>query len=64
MSRKIEIFGEIKRETELAIRFFDGTKTVWLPKSQIEYDEPNPVSRHGMTTVEMPEWLAIEKELV
>ena len=57
----VEIFGEIKRETEMAILLDDGTMKVWLPKSQIEYDEPN---KYGQTTVEMPEWLAIEKEIV
>ena len=53
----IDIAGQIRGETDHAYRFFDGTKTVWLPKSQCEWD----ADARNMT---MPEWLAIEKELV
>jgi hypothetical protein len=53
----VDISGEIVGETELAWRFFDGTITVWLPKSQCEWDENN-----GEMT--MPEWLALEKGLI
>lgn len=56
----VEIFGFIKHETEAAILLNDGDTEVWLPKSQIEYDMPN---KYNQTTVEIPEWLAIEKEL-
>ena len=53
----IEIAGDVEGETKLAYRFFDGDRHVWLPKSQCEWD---PIA-HIMT---MPEWLAVEKELV
>lgn len=52
----IDIPGEIQGETERAFRFNDGRVTVWLPKSQCEWDE-------DAKTMAMPEWLAIEKEL-
>jgi len=52
-----DISGEIIGETEKAYRFFDGSRTVWLPKSQCEWD----VDTNEMT---MPIWLAKEKELI
>lgn len=53
----VDISGEIKGVTEKAFRFYDGSKTVWLPKSQVEWDaETNQMS--------MPEWLAKDKELI
>jgi hypothetical protein len=56
-SNLVDIAGEIKGETEKAYRFFDGTRTVWLPKSQCEWDSDEKV----MT---MEGWLAKEKELI
>lgn len=53
----VDLAGEIRFETDLAYRFFDGTKTVWLPKSQCEWDK----DAKEMT---MPIWLATEKELI
>jgi hypothetical protein len=53
----VDITGEISAETDLAYRFFDGKIFVWLPKSQCQWDIDDKI----MT---MPEWLAIEKELV
>jgi hypothetical protein len=38
----------------------DDLRCVWLPKSQIDYVERND----GTIDVTMPEWLAIEKDLV
>lgn len=53
----VDIAGDIKDETEKAYRFFDGTRTEWLPKSQCEWDERDK-------TMTMPEWLALEKGLI
>ena len=53
----VDITGEISAETDLAYRFFDGKIFVWLPKSQCQWDIEDKI----MT---MPEWLAIEKELI
>lgn len=55
----VDIAGELVApfETEKAYRFFDGTRTVWLPKSQCEWDADTK-------TMTMEEWLAKEKELI
>lgn len=52
----IDIAAEKRGETDKAIRLFDGTVTVWVPKSQVE--------DNGDGTFAMPEWLAVEKEFV
>lgn len=43
-------------ETSKAIRLDDGTKTEWVPKSQIE--------DNGDGTFTLPEWLAKEKGFI
>jgi RNase P/RNase MRP subunit p29 len=53
----VEIAGKVRGETAAAYRFHDGERTVWLPKSQCQWDP-------DAATMEMPEWLATEKELV
>jgi hypothetical protein len=53
----IDVAGELRAETERAWRFYDGKETVWLPKSQCEWDEESK-------TMTMPEWLAMGKGLV
>jgi hypothetical protein len=53
----VDIEGEIREPgTALAVQFYDGERTVWLPRSQIEINDDG--------TVSMPEWLAKEKELI
>lgn len=57
----VEIPCEQIGATRDALKITDGTKEVWLPKSQItekEYDDGE------LVTIYIPEWLAIEKELV
>ena len=49
--------GEIRGETDLAYRFFDGDAVAWLPKSQCEWDA-------DAKTMTLPQWLAEEKDLV
>ena len=58
MSRKelIDIAGTIRAETEKALRIFDGKRTEWVPKSQVE--------ENGDGTFTMPEWLAKEKGFI
>jgi hypothetical protein len=54
----VDIAGEIREPgTPLAYRFFDGTKTVWLPRSLCEWDELD-------RTMAMPSWLAMDKGLI
>jgi hypothetical protein len=47
---------------EKAARVSDGDREVWLPTSQIKIGESRPGS--SITTIEIPEWLAIDKGLV
>ena len=53
----VDLAGELRGETEMAYRFHDGIRIVWLPKSQCQWDQDDKV----MT---MPTWLAEEKELI
>jgi hypothetical protein len=53
----VDIAGAVRRESDKAVLFFDGTKEVWLPKSLVEWDA-------GERTMAMPEWLAQDKGLI
>ena len=55
-SKLFDLAAEIKGETDRAWRLFDGTKTEWVPKSQVE--------DNGDGTFTMPEWLAKEKGFI
>ena len=50
-------YDEIEHETDEAVMFEIDNLLVWLPKSQIEFDRDEK-------TIELPEWLAVEKGLV
>jgi hypothetical protein len=52
----IDIAAKIQGETDKAFRLFDGTKTEWVPKSQVENNHDG--------TFAMPEWLAKAKGFV
>ncbi len=52
----IEIAAELRGETDKAFRLYDGTKTEWVPKSQVENNEDG--------TFSMPEWLAEDKGFI
>ncbi len=52
----VDIAGEKRGETEKAIRWFDGKRTEWVPKSQVE--------DNGDGTIAMPEWLAKDKGFI
>lgn len=56
----VTLTGEVQRETDLAILFFDGEKSFWLPKSQIE----DRVNFSDGVEITIPRWLAEEKEIV
>ena len=56
-SNLVEIAGELRHETEQAFLIFDGVRDVWLPKSLVEWDDAEGIAV-------MPEWLAIDKELL
>ena len=55
-SKLFDFAAELKHETANAFLVTDGDKDYWLPKSMTENN------RDGTFTI--PEWLAIEKELV
>jgi len=56
----IEIYVEIKRESELAVLCTDGTNDFWLPKSQIEIK----YIKDSDAEITLPEWLAVDKEII
>lgn len=59
-NRPVTVDGMIIWETELAILVDDGSLEVWLPKSEIHYD-----GKVGDDVeIELPEWLAYDKELI
>jgi len=55
----VDLVGVVYAETEKAFRFKpeDSDEPVWLPKSQVEWDETD-------STMTIPEWLATEKGLI
>lgn len=55
-SNLVDIAGEKRGETEKAIRWFDGTRSEWVPKSQCEESSDG--------TLAMPEWLAKDKGFI
>ncbi len=59
MTEYITLSGEIRRETDLAILFFDGSIEVWLPKSQLE----DRTKYSDGVEITLPAWLAEAKGL-
>lgn len=53
-------------ETEKAIgvQETEDGKTIWLPKSQVEYEEAGTIHGRRLVTITLPEYLAQEKELI
>ncbi len=49
----IDIAAQVRGETDRAWKLDDGTRTEWVPKSQVE--------KNADGTFAMPEWLAKEK---
>ena len=52
----VEVEAELRHETDRAFLIFDGEREIWLPKSLVKHDG------HGEFT--MPEWLAMQEELI
>jgi len=59
-SNLVDIAAELRHETGRAFLIHDGTKEVWLPKSQVEVE----CSGGDRVIVTMPEWLAKDKGLI
>lgn len=63
----IELDVQLIARTELAIKVYDGSFTVWIPKSQIVDPLPEEIEDrelHDTFTLIIPEWIAKEKELI
>lgn len=59
-----EIECTIEAILNSAILINDGVRSVWIPKSQIEDPDPSEMEIGGTCTLLIPEWLAMEKELI
>jgi RNase P/RNase MRP subunit p29 len=57
----VEVEGVIINQTCMAVLLSTGDEEVWIPKSQIVSRDEN---KDGTTTLEIPEWLAMEKGLI
>ncbi len=59
----IDIEVRVLHRTEMAAHVKDGDgRKAWLPLSQIEIHPPDGSAMYQ--TVSLPEWLALEKELI
>jgi hypothetical protein len=52
----VDVAAEIRGETDKAWKLYDGARTEWVPKSQVE--------RNDDGTFAMPEWLAKDKGFI
>lgn len=55
-SELFDVAAEVRRETDKAWQLFDGARTEWVPKSQVEQNDDG--------TFTMPLWLAKDKGFV
>ena len=62
MQGVLEFALEIKRKTEKAFLVTDGTADYWLPRSMVDWEEPDHVG--ATTSFYIPEWMAEEKGLI
>lgn len=58
----VEVDIEVKRKSSDAIYVTDGYINVWLPLSQLKIVRNFKLG--SAYTIEIPEWLAIKKELI
>lgn len=64
MKDMIEIDIQILRETDKAIFVSDGDNESWIPKSQIECEEDIENKIGKILTINIPEWLAFDSDLI
>jgi hypothetical protein len=55
-SKLIDIRAEARAETQKAFQLYDGKRTAWVPKSQVE--------DNGDGTFTMPDWLALNSGFI
>lgn len=60
-AENVEIAVEVKKETEKALLIFDGKIETWIPKSLINECHKE---KDIITSVVIPEWFALDKELI
>lgn len=58
----VEVTVDIKKETPQAFLVTDGDIEAWIPKSQI--NRLTRVAYNNTTVIEIPEWLAEDRELI
>lgn len=65
LTEQIEIACEVRRETDKAWLIFDGTREVWIARSQIsDYTTSAGLFGAKVASIFVPVWLAEEKGLV
>jgi len=59
------LFYKAQTHNAIGVSEFEGDAIIWLPKSQIEYDEIvlDEIEDGNEIELEIPEWLATEKGL-
>lgn len=62
MTEKFEV--DFLHETTDAVLIWNGDAEIWLPKSQIKGFEEDTYSKWDGISIEIPIWLAEEKEMV
>jgi hypothetical protein len=63
----IEVSVQYVRQTERAVLILDGVKEIWLPKSQVNKDEEpdyDNLIQGDEISLFIPEWLAMDKDLI
>ena len=58
-----EVLYVNQTEKALAVRRSEEYETVWLPKSQIEFDDSKEYKRHQVIRIGIPDWLAEKHDL-
>jgi cold shock CspA family protein len=61
---EIAVQVKVNREGLKAVLVNDGTKDVWIPKSQIEDPDMDDVETGDHIDIMIPEWLATDKGLI
>ena len=57
-----ELIYETETHLALAVKYSEDDETIWLPKSQIEFDGRD-YKRHQIIRVTIPDWLAEKHDL-
>jgi hypothetical protein len=65
MDKIVEIDVELIAVTDMAVFVDEGKEDpVWIPKSQTQNEDIDEMQIGDTFTLEIPEWLALEKELI